>query len=252
MDDHKLLQDDINTLVHWSEIWQMRFEPSKCYTLVITQKNHASHQTYTMSHSNIDQITYHKYLGIYISENLTWSREIRAKANKVLGVLQRNLSCCTKDVKERAYRSLVRPLLEYSTTTWSPHTSKDIRTVESVQRRAARFVSNDYNRTSSVTEMLSSQNWDSLESRRHSNDLIFFYKNQNQLVNTNFQPDLSMYYRSECLHHPYNFRHLSASVDAAYKYSYFVRCISHWNAQLPREVDCVNSLNAFHTMMCSV
>ena len=119
-----------------------------------------------------------------------------------------------------------------------------------MQRRAARFVSNDYNRTSSVTEMLSSQNWDSLESRRHSNDLIFFYKIQNQLVNINFPPDLSMYYRSERLHHPYNFRHLSASVDA-YKYSYFVRCIPHWNA-LPREVVCVNSLNAFRTMMCSV
>ena len=44
--------------------------------------------------------------------------------------------------------------LEYASTTWAPQTETDIRKLEMVQRRAARFVFIDYQRTSSVAEMI--------------------------------------------------------------------------------------------------
>ena len=52
-------------------------------------------------------------------------------------------------VKEVCYKSMVRPILEYSSTVWSPYTDKNIiNLIESVQRRAARFVTNTYDRMS--------------------------------------------------------------------------------------------------------
>ena len=38
------------------------------------------------------------------------------------------------------YRSLVRPLLEYSQETWKPHTTRNIDKLEAVQRRATRWI----------------------------------------------------------------------------------------------------------------
>ena len=144
----------------------MQFEPSKCYKLTITLKKNPEDYTYSLRDTELVQVSYHKYLGVVISETLSWSKhcvELRAKANRILGILQRNLSNCSLGIKERSYTSLVQPLLNYSTTAWSPHLAKDKATIESVQRRAARFVTGDYRHTCSVTQMLHDLNWKTLE-----------------------------------------------------------------------------------------
>jgi hypothetical protein len=43
-------------------------------------------------------------------------------------------------IKEQAYFTLARPLVEYASTVWDPYTQTDINKVEAVQRRAARYV----------------------------------------------------------------------------------------------------------------
>ena len=78
---------------------------------------------------------------------------------RVLTILQRNLSSFDRSVKARAYLSLVRPIVEYATVAWSPHTNKWIDCIESAQRRAARFVNTDYSRYGSVSSMLTDLNW---------------------------------------------------------------------------------------------
>ena len=92
---------------------------------------------------------------------------------RVLRILQRNLSSCDRSVKARAYLSLVRPIVEYATVAWSPHTNKGIDCVESVQHRAARFVNSDYSRYSSVSSMLTDLNWPSLWSYLASHAGVF-------------------------------------------------------------------------------
>ena len=50
--------------------------------------------------------------------------------------------------------------MEYAATVWDPHTTENIKKVEAVQRRAARFVTGDYRYTSSVTAMTESLSWE--------------------------------------------------------------------------------------------
>ena len=63
----------------------------------------------------------------------------------------------------------------FPTVAWSPCTQKDIICVESVQRRASRFVCNDYCRSSSFNTMLSNLGRQDLETRRKITDLTKFF-----------------------------------------------------------------------------
>ena len=45
-------------------------------------------------------------------------------------------------IKSTAYKCIVRPVMEYASPVWHPHTAKNINALESVQRRAARWASN--------------------------------------------------------------------------------------------------------------
>ena len=87
-----------------------------------------------------------------------------------------------KSVKELAYKTFVRPKREHASTVCSPYTDKNIESIEMVQRRAARWVSNQYSSYDSVTGMLSNLGWRSLEYRRNDSRLAMFYKIQCGLV----------------------------------------------------------------------
>ena len=49
-----------------------------------------------------------------------------------------------QDVKEAAYRVLVRPILEYGSCIWHPQGLALQQEIEKVQNRAARFVTSNY------------------------------------------------------------------------------------------------------------
>ena len=93
------------------------------------------------------------------SDNMDWGRhisEISSKATKTLGFHRRNLAFAPKSTKEAAYKTLVRPKLEYAAPSWSPYSKLQINQVEKVQRTAARWTCRRWRNTSSVGECLTS------------------------------------------------------------------------------------------------
>ena len=79
--------------------------------------------TYTLEGTVLENVDRIKYLGVTITNNLRWNTHVGnicTKANRTLGFLRRNLSLCPREVKEMAYKGLVRPILEYASPVWDP------------------------------------------------------------------------------------------------------------------------------------
>jgi hypothetical protein len=76
-------------------------------------------------------------VGCTISNELNWSEHINITTNKAsrsLGFLHRNLHIKSRKIKKnQAYKSLVRPQLEYATTVWDPNHKNQIDKIEKVQ-----------------------------------------------------------------------------------------------------------------------
>ena len=91
-----------------------------------------------------------KYQGLTISKDLSWNTHINnitASANRTLGfVKKRNIRTKSKEVRSLAYNFLVRPQIEYASYVWSQYTKENINKIEMLQRKAARWVCNDYSR----------------------------------------------------------------------------------------------------------
>ena len=90
----------------------------------------------------LDTVDASKYLGVTISNNLTWDRHIDntiGKGNKTLGFIRRNLKDSTKPLKSTAYTSMVRPTMEYASSVWDPTNRKKIGNLEKVQKKSSKI-----------------------------------------------------------------------------------------------------------------
>ena len=162
--DCQILQDDMNSLAQWETDWQMKF-----MRVIRHPPDKHIQFDYTLHQQRLEQVQSAKYLGITISDDLDWGQhisEISSKATKTLGFLRRNLAFALRHTKEVAYKTLVRPKLEYAVPIWHPYHETQIGQVEKVQRTAATWTCRRWRNTSSVGDMLDELEWPSLETRR--------------------------------------------------------------------------------------
>ena len=125
------------------------------------------------------------YLGVCLSEPLEWEAHINritSKANSTLGFLRKNLKACPPKLKETAYFSLVISSLEYSSAVWDPLRQEDIDKLEKNQRSAARFVTQNYRQTASVTSLIQNLGLTDLKTKRKNFGLVSMFKILNELV----------------------------------------------------------------------
>ncbi len=250
------LQHDLHELEKWELLWDMSFNPSKCQCIHITKRRDVIDTTYSLHNTQLESVPSAKYLGVTISNDLTWNTHIdniTKTANQTLGFLRRNIKIHSEPLKSTVYKTLVRPQLEYCSPVWSPHTDTNVHQIESIQRRAARWVKHDYSRTSSVTNMLTSLEWRRLDLRRIDQRLIQFYKITNSLVAIPVPAHINLNQRSCRSSNNLAYRTIHSSSDY-YKYSFYPRTIVHWNS-LPHVLStfhCPSSawqsarLNMFH------
>ena len=148
---------------------------------------------------------------------------------------------CPQEVKEAAYKGLERPVLDYGSSVWDPQDVVLQEELESVQKRAARFVTGNYNyETGSMTGILGQLKWESLKKRRKDNKwvslkkrrkdsrLILLYKGLKGKANVPTD-DLIPKTRRCRNQHSMAFQTPIANTDV-YKGSFFPQTIRDWNA----------------------
>ena len=113
------LQSDIDNLNSWARLSGLTFNHSKCKCQRITRKKTPASYPYTMIGSQLGAVKQEKDLGVWISSDLTWNKQVveqSSKANKLLGFIKR--SC--KEIRNPRTRrclflAIVRPHLGYAT-----------------------------------------------------------------------------------------------------------------------------------------
>ena len=99
----------------------MQFNPSKYQVLQITKRAKPLNTKYILHNVEMENVSTAKCLGVTIEDDLSLTKHIditSRKANQTFGFLKRNILVHNKALKSVAYKTLVRPQLEYTSTVW--------------------------------------------------------------------------------------------------------------------------------------
>ena len=217
----------------------MEFNAKKCFFLNITNKRRIFRRKYKLNNIELENVHSHPYLGVVIDDKLNWNEHVdyvSSKTTKSLNFVKRNLKKTPHATRELAFRTYVRPQLEYATPIWNPSTARNITSLEKVNRRGARFVHDDYRQHSSPTAIIKGLEWNTLQNRRHINDLCFMHKLAHGKLNISLDQILTpLPQRTRSNHRAYK-NTFQPSCNAM-KNAFFPRVVPSWNRLPPTLVD---------------
>lgn len=230
--DQIRLNNQFNKVVSWCQEWQMSINYNKTVYMKITLKKNPLCYQYGTNSVNLTEVAEYKYLGVWITNDLNWNKHVDITTGKCLRklfFLKRSLKYSTPSVRMLAYKTLIRPMLEYAVIIWDPFTKRNINQLEKVQNKGLRFIYNSYGRTS-VSELLVKSGLQPVVDRNRTCRLKFFY----QLINGHLNVDNAGILRYSSGYatrkrHSKTITPLPSRINC-HKYSFFPRTINDWNS----------------------
>ena len=146
---------------------------------------------------------------------------------------------CSALAKDVAYRSIVRPCLEYACVVWNPHTIKDCALLDTVQNRAARWImkshwdSETLKWTKSSRDCVLDLKWPTLSTRRIFLTCLFLFNVIHEGVISKLKDHL-LPQSNITRNHKLSFHTISSTINS-YRYSLLVNGMFLWN-KIPSDV----------------
>jgi len=244
MADHDQLQSDLDTICHWADRWNMKFNVSKCKAIRYGNKFSDIDPVYLMYDVPIKEDTSEKDLGVVFTNDLKVSshcKECYCKANRMLGLISRTIVYKHPSVLLNLYKSLVRPHLDYCSSVWNPHFKKDKELLERVQHRFTRLFPSLKGLV--YEDRLRQLGLWSLEERRNRADLIEVFKLLKGFSATPWSTFFQLNTDSVTRGHSLKLRKSHSHCEARLQF-FSQRVINRWNSLTQQDVD-VPSVNAF-------
>ncbi len=183
------LQIALHQLENWSDSWQLDVAPQKCFSLQFGFNNPKI--PYALNGVEIKAVSTCRDLGVNISDDLSFSNQclsMSSKAFRDINILFKCFLTTDCETLALAYKTFVRPTLDYCSSVWEPLYLKDLDKLERVQRYFTRrlYVRCGYNCADSYLTRLKVLNFESLEERRLKTDLLMVFRIVHNLVDLNF------------------------------------------------------------------
>ena len=146
--EHDLLQEEIYRVCLWCTDWKLKMNTSKCSHIHFSLRTPTAAKSYVIEDTVIRSSDSYKDLGITVTSTLSWSKHLNricGRAYAALATIRRTLPpSASPRLKRHLYVATVRSLLVYGSQVWRPRLIKDIKKIESVQRRATKYILMDF------------------------------------------------------------------------------------------------------------
>ena len=146
----------IPSLTGYLAIYLKTVNSSKTKCMLLSQKCSQAHHLppFYLNGSVIEPVEHCKYLGFWISSNLTWIKNVESvscKAQRLLSFMFTRFSpLCKPETSIILSKSQVLPIVDYACVVWDPHLKKDHHLLESVQTFTLRMASRTWMQKSST------------------------------------------------------------------------------------------------------
>ena len=233
-----LSSDNAGPVGAWGNKWNMSFNEGKSVHIRFLTKPSIQQHTYRINNLNILSSDHYKDLGVIMSCNLSWSKHylhIVSKAYRSLGVIRRTFSNNLTAAKKQLYLSLVRSQLMYCSPIWRPYQIKDIIILERIQKRATKYILNDF--SSDYKSRLTSLHILPLMYYFELNDIIFFVNSLKHPADHFRISDYITFSNSNTRSSSHRkLQHTNASTTS-FRHFYFNRIPRLWNSLPPIDLD---------------
>ncbi len=180
-----LLNQDLQKISDWATQWLMIFNVLKNEVMTLSlRRNRPPQPPLFFNGTPLKEVTEHTHLGLTLSSNMSWKSHVdrvclrAGQRNNILRKLKFRLP---RKTLENLYKSLVRPILEYSNVVFDDGSIVLSQRLESIQMDAARTCTRALLSTN-CNSILEELGWSSLADRRKNHKLFMFYKMANNLV----------------------------------------------------------------------
>ena len=184
---------------------------------------------------------------VYIDDKIHFNEHVQQQVKQArctAVIIRRNIVNKTPNVMVPLFKSMVRPIVEYANAVWAPHTKKNSKPIENIQRHYTKKIQGFKDK--SYKERLTILKLPSLSFRRLRGDLIEVYKIVHNIYDPITTKKLLTRIPASSITRKTNSFNLVKRGTNKNKYKFFFtnRIINIWN-DLPEKVVSAKSLNVF-------
>ena len=165
--DCLLLQNTIIDISLWSDTWQLALNNIKTIVLHIGKSN--PQFNYTLNNMILNASDEVVDLGVTMTSNLTFHRHIEkllVTCHKKQFIMKKCFFTQSVKFRTRLFCSYIRPILEYGSAIWNPHSESEINQLEHIAETSLKLHSDSFRTIG----------FESLSKRRLIDDLVLYFK----------------------------------------------------------------------------